>query len=94
MVCNFLCVLYHLSYKRGQRLLASNFCGTVPCSNDLLNSLQMEGTIIEAVSFKSLAGISSDPVALLVSNEVSKISTSNSDRLRSVKTGSYDLLEY
>ena len=54
----------------------------------------MEGTIIEAVSFKSLAGISSDPVALLVSNEVSKISTSNSDRLRSVKTGSYDLLGY
>ena len=52
----------------------------------------MEGTIIEAVSFKRLAGISSDPVALLVSNEVSKISTSNSDRLRSVKTGSFRIL--
>jgi hypothetical protein len=43
--------------------------------------------IIEAVSFRSLAGISSDPVALLVSRELSKVSTSNSVILSSVKTG-------
>ena len=41
-----------------------------------------------AVSFRNLAGISSDPVALLVSREFSKVSTSSSVKVSSVKSGS------
>ena len=48
----------------------------------------MEGVIIVAVSFRSLAGISSDPVALLISREFSKVSTSSSVKASSVKSGS------
>ena len=41
-----------------------------------------------AVSFRSLAGISSDPVALLISREFSKVSTSSPVKVNSVKPGS------
>ena len=48
----------------------------------------MEGAIIVAVSFRSLAGISSDPVAVLISREFSRVSTSSSVKVSSVKSGS------
>ena len=40
-----------------------------------------------AVFFRRLAGVSSDPVALLISREFSKVSTSSSVKVSSVKSG-------
>ena len=68
--------------------------GTDSCCNDLLNSLQLEGVIFVAVFFKRLAGVSSDPVALLISREFSKVSTSSSVKVSSVKSGSTVVFRY
>ena len=41
--------------------------GSIPKRSDLLNILQRDGAIVVEVALRSLAGISSGPVALLTS---------------------------
>ena len=53
--------------KTGTTLASFQFCRKEPVLHDLLNSLQRDGAITEAVSLGSFAGILSCPVAFVTS---------------------------
>ena len=69
----------------GTTLASFHSSGKVPDKSDLLNSLHKDGAMISAVCFSSLAGISSGPVAFVVSSDLSTECTSASHNCKLIR---------